>query len=63
MEVRIILKIYLKSGNVIDIECENWEFDRNADGEFLGYKITGIKSPKKFGIVPSEIVAYVDTGK
>lgn len=54
------IKIYLKSGNIIELECEDWEFKvDNETGEFTGYTLKRMKGFDVISIVPSQIEAYV----
>lgn len=54
------LKIFLKSGHTIDVECESWKFTHNEySGLYTGYEFNGLKTPKSLGIVISEIVGYI----
>lgn len=53
------LKIFLKSGQTIDVECDKFEFKHNNFYEFTGYKLTGIKNFKCLFLLPSEIVEYM----
>ena len=31
------LKVYLKSGNVVEFKCSNWKFDIDSNGNYKGY--------------------------
>lgn len=53
------IKIYLKSGNIIELECEHWEFKLdNATGEFTGYTFKRMKGFDVISINPKQIEAY-----
>lgn len=56
----IELEIHLKSGQTINVRCENWKFEiNNLTGEFYGYEFQKMISPKALGIVPSQIAGYI----
>lgn len=55
------LDIYLKSGQIIQVKCESWEFNYSQiSGVFTGYTFKGIIVPKFVGIDPSQIAAYIE---
>jgi hypothetical protein len=55
------LDLYLRSGQIIHIQCEEWSFENDKVTEvFTGYDFKGLISPLTLGIVPTEIVAYVE---
>jgi hypothetical protein len=52
------INLYLKSGHVIKIVCNSITMTRNAEGEYTGYEIKGLKSPKAFGVALSQIAGW-----
>lgn len=52
--------IYLKSGQSIEISCEDWTFTKDGrTGEIIGYKFKGLYKPESLCIVPNQIAAYI----
>lgn len=53
------INIYLKSGNIIEVVCESWEFKvDNLTGGFIGYNLKDFKNFKHISIDPTCIEAY-----
>jgi hypothetical protein len=51
------IRVYMKSGNYIDIKCKNATFDwDNIKKRYTGYHIVGAN--KNFGIDPEQIEAW-----
>jgi hypothetical protein len=55
------IKIFLKSGHTVDIECGDWElrYD-NKTLEYNGYVFKDLKKVKQVGFVPSQIAGYIE---
>ena len=55
------IKIFLKSGHIIDLECDEWELNYNNQTlEYNGYTFKGLKKIKQVGFVPSQIAGYIE---
>lgn len=55
------LKIFLKSGQTIEVECEEWDFSYDkVTLDYNGYTFKGFKNIKSMGLVPSQIAGYIE---
>lgn len=58
----IILKIYLKTGDSICLNCESWEIEKDKCGNLVSYDIKGIRGNIPVLLPADQIAAIMQLG-
>ena len=58
-ERKITIRFILKSGALFDMKCDEFTLERNALGDFAGYKAKGVVQNKLIYIDADQVAAIV----
>lgn len=55
---REVVTVYLRSGQSVKVECDEWKFSKDATASFIDYTFEGLNEGEFVSFDVKEIVGY-----